>query len=104
MPTVAAFGLLKVTAVLDASALVDLAVPNGIARIVLHITAGEARYTADLNAKNARRAIAVIRALGPENVAAIVQGRLAGNAIAEAGLAVEAKKTAEPKADAPAVA
>jgi len=89
MPTIAARGLLKVTAVLDPAALADLAVPNGIARITLHITAGEARYTVDLNAKNARRAIAMIRELGPENVAAIVQGRLAGNAIAEAGLVVQ---------------
>ena len=104
MPTIAARGPLKVTAVLDPAALVDLAVPNGIARITLHITAGEARYTVDLNAKNARRAIAMIRELGPENVAAIVQGRLAGNAIAEAGLVVQAKKAAEPEADAPAAA
>jgi hypothetical protein len=43
----------------------------------------------DLNAKNARRAIAMIRELGPEKVVAIVQGRLAGNAIAEAGLTVQ---------------
>ena len=46
---------------------IDLAVPNGIPRIILHITAGEARYTVDLNAKSARRAIAMIRELGPEN-------------------------------------
>jgi hypothetical protein len=38
-----------------------------------------------------------------ENVVAIVQRKLAGNAIAEAGLVEQAKKVAEPKTEAPAV-
>jgi hypothetical protein len=38
-----------------------------------------------------RRAIAMVREHGPEAVAAIVQGRLSGNQIAEAGLSVQPK-------------
>jgi hypothetical protein len=102
VPTIAARGLLKVTAVLDPAALVDLAVPNGIPRIILHITAGEARYTVDLNAKRARRAIAMIRELGPENVTAIVEGRLVGNAIIEAGLMVQPRPAQAELTPAPA--
>ena len=42
-------------------------------------------------AKSVRRAIAVVREHGSEVVAAIVQGRLVGSQIAEAGLAVQPK-------------
>ena len=47
--------------------------------------------TADLAAKSVRRAIAVVREHGSEAVAAIVQGRLVGSQITEAGLAVQPK-------------
>jgi hypothetical protein len=46
----------------------------------------------------------MIRALGPENVVAIVQGRLVGNAIAEAGLVVQPKKPKLEQVEQPAVA
>ena len=45
----------------------------------------------DLNAKSVRKAIAAIREHGSDNVAAIIQGRLAGDSITAAGLVAQAK-------------
>jgi hypothetical protein len=47
---------------------------------------------ADLNAKSVRKAIGTIREHGAEGVTAIVQGKLVGSTIAEAGLAVQPKR------------
>jgi hypothetical protein len=49
---------LKVTVVLPAEALAALHVPEGEPRFLLTIRVGDASYTADLNSKSARKAIA----------------------------------------------
>jgi hypothetical protein len=89
--TVTARGPLKVVAILNAAELLDLTVPDGKPRFVLTVRLPDGAVTADLAAKSVRRAIAAVREHGPENVAAIVQGRLSGNSIAEAGLSVQPK-------------
>jgi hypothetical protein len=55
---------------------------------VVTIRLPDRTLTADLSAKSVRRAIATIREQGAD---AIVQGRLTGNAITEAGLSVQPK-------------
>jgi hypothetical protein len=77
---------LKVVAVLDPAELLDVVVPDGKPRLVLTIRLPDHTVTADLNAKSVGRAVATIREQGAD---AIVQGRLTGNAITEAGLTVE---------------
>jgi hypothetical protein len=72
--------------------LLDLDLPNDQPRVALTILAGEGQYRADLNAKSLRRSITAIHEAGPENVAAILQGRLSGSAtIMETGLSVQPK-------------
>jgi hypothetical protein len=56
------------------------------------------RVTADLNAKSVRKAVATISEHGPDGVAVIIQGKLVGDAITEAGI------VAQPKAKPQAVA
>jgi hypothetical protein len=101
---VTARGLLKVVAVLNAAELLDIEVPDGAARFVLTIRLHDRTVTADLAAKSVRRAIATVRQHGPEAVAAIVQGRLSGHQIAEAGLSVQPKGPKPEKAEAEASA
>jgi hypothetical protein len=101
MPTITAKGSLKVTAVIPPEALLGLEAPNGQPRLVLTIVAGDSRYRVDLAAKSVRRAITAVREHGAENVAAIIQGKLVGDAIAEAGLVVQPRV---PKAHPEAVA
>ena len=96
--TVTASGPLKVVAAIEPAELLDVSVPDGKPRIELTIRLPDGSVTADLAAKSVRRAIAMVREHGPEAVAAIVQGRLSGNQIAEAGLSVQ------PKAPKPALA
>ena len=49
------------------------------------------RVSVDLSAKSVRKAIVAIREHGPDNVAAIIQGKLAGDTTTEAGLVAQAK-------------
>ena len=93
--TITARGPLKVVAVLNAAELLDIEVPDGTPRFVLTVTA-------DLAAKSVRRAIAMVREHWPEAVAAIVQGRLSGNQIAESGLSVQPKGPRPAQAEAAA--
>ena len=102
--TVTARGPLKVVAVLNAAELLDIEVPDGKPRFVLTIRLPDGAVTADLAAKSVRRAIAMVREHGPEAVAAIVQGRLSGSLIAEAGLSVQPKGPKPEKAEAEAAA
>jgi hypothetical protein len=101
---VAARGPLKVVAILNAAELLDVPVPDGNPRLVLTIRLPDGSVTADLAAKSVRRAIAMVREHGPEAMAAIVQGRLSGNQIAEAGLSVQPKGPKPEKAEAEAAA
>lgn len=69
----------------------DVPVPDGKPRVALTVRLPNGTVTADLAAKSVRRAIAAVREHGPEGAAAIVQGRLVGTEITEAGLAVQPK-------------
>jgi hypothetical protein len=102
--TVTARGPLKVVAVLDPAELLTVSVRDGQPRVVLTLRLPDGVVTADLAAKSLRRAIATVREHGPDSVAAIVQGRLVGSEITEAGLAVQPKvaKPAPEKAEAAA--
>jgi hypothetical protein len=100
--TITARGPLKVVAVLNAAELLDITVPDGEPRFVLTILLPNGMVMADLAAKSVRRAIAMVREHGPEAVAAIVQGRLSGGQIAEAGLSVQPKGPKLEKAEAEA--
>jgi hypothetical protein len=89
MPTIVARGPLKVVAVLPTDVVAELKVPDGDARFSLTILAGDGRFTCELNPKTARKAIATARQLGAAHCAAIIQGRLQGDKIMEAGLVVQ---------------
>jgi hypothetical protein len=100
--TITARGPLKVVAVLNSAELLDIEVPDSKPRFVLTIRLPDRTVTADLAAKSVRRAIAMVREHGPEAVAAIVQGRLSGSQIAEAGLSVQPKGPKPEQAEAAA--
>lgn len=104
MPTINAKGMLKVVAVLDPAAILDIIISNGSPRCPLSIRFPDRASTvllADLNTKSVRKAQATIRAEGAENVAALVQGRLNGSQIEEAGLVVALRKKPEQPAEQP---
>jgi hypothetical protein len=95
VPTITAKGMLKVVAVLDPASLLDIIIPTGSPRYALSIRFPDRASTvllADLNAKSVRKAQATIRSEGAENVPALVQGRMNGGQIEEAGLVVALKK------------
>jgi hypothetical protein len=100
--TITARGPLKVVAVLNSVELLDIEVPDSKPRFVLTIRLPDRTITADLAAKSVRRAIAMVREHGPEAVGAIVQGRLSGSQIAEAGLSVQPKGPKPEQAEAAA--
>jgi hypothetical protein len=67
---------LKVTAVVDAGALLELNVRDGQSRVELTIQLPDRAVTADLSAKSLRKAIATVRENGPDNIALILQESL----------------------------
>ena len=79
---------LKVSAVLDGYGLVD---PGNKSRVLLAIDVGGKVFTSDISAKSVRKAKAVIAEHGPDNVSLLIQGRLEGSAIVEAGLVAQPK-------------
>jgi hypothetical protein len=91
MSIVTAKSGLKVVALLDPAELLDVVGLEGKPRFVLTIRLPDRTVTADLNTKSVRRAITSIREQGADAVAAVLQGRLSGNAITEAGLSVQPK-------------
>jgi hypothetical protein len=97
---VAARGPLTVVAVLNAAELLDVPVPDGKPRIVLTIRLPDGAVTADLNAKSVRKAVATISEHGPDGVAVIIQGKLVGAAITEAGIVVQPKVRPQTAAEA----
>jgi hypothetical protein len=86
---------LKVTTVVDAAALTRVKIPDGLARIPIAIDVAGETYGAELNAKSLRRVIAVIAEHGPDGVAVLVQGKLAGDTIEEAGISAQVKARSE---------
>jgi hypothetical protein len=90
----------KIVLVLDSAGVLDLAAPEGQARVKLTIGCGAIRYEAEVAAKSVRKAQAAIRTHGPEGVAALLQGKLvSGLQVAEAGLVVQPKIKPEAKVD-----
>jgi hypothetical protein len=88
---------LKVTIPLDAAEVAALPAPGGQERCQLAIACEGKVYTADIATKSLRKAKGTITANGAENVFVMVQGKLKGNEIVEAGLVAQVK-TPKPSA------
>jgi hypothetical protein len=82
---------LKCTIVLDPAEVAQIAAPDGKPRVVIDIRLPDRRISADLNAKSVRKALAAISEHGPDSVAVIIQGKLVGDTIAEAGIVAQLK-------------
>lgn len=82
---------LKAVVVLDPAELAAMADSAG-QRVVLTINAGGRTLGADVASKSFRKARLAIAEHGVEGVAAIVQGKLVGDTISEAGLMVTVKE------------
>ena len=82
---------MKVTVVLDPAEVARLEAPDGKPRVAIGIRLPDRRVSVDLSAKSVRKALVAIREHGSDNVAAIIQGKLAGDIITEAGLVAQAK-------------
>jgi hypothetical protein len=82
---------LKCTVVLDSVEVTQLVAPDGQPRVVVEIQLPDRRVTADVAAKSVRRALATIAEHGPDVVAVIIQGKLVGDTIADAGLMAQPK-------------
>lgn len=90
-------GRTKISTTLDASALLDVPVPDGKPRVVLAIQGPDRIITASVSAKSMRRVQKAIRDAGADNVTLVLQGHLAANdAIAEAGLSVQPRAAKPP--------
>jgi hypothetical protein len=82
---------LKITVPLDAMEVRTLPDPGGQARCQLAITCEGKVYTADIATKSIRKAKSTIAANGVENVFAMIQGKLKGSEITDAGLVAQIK-------------
>jgi hypothetical protein len=82
---------IKCTVVLDPTEVVQIVVPDGKPRTVIAIRLPDRRVSVDLNAKSVRKAVATISEHGPDGVAVIIQGKLVGDLITEAGIAAQPK-------------
>jgi hypothetical protein len=82
---------LKVTAPLDAAEIAALPTPDGQARTHLAISCDGKLYRAEVATKSLRKVKTTIAANGVENMFVMVQGKLKGNEIAEAGLTAQVK-------------
>ena len=81
---------LKVTAVLDPAEVAALPDPT-TAGTVLRIQVAGRTITVDVAAKALRKAKATIAQHGPSEVAVLVQGKLVGETVLEAGLVAQVK-------------
>jgi hypothetical protein len=86
---------LKCSVMLEPSELLALAEPS-TSRILLKINVAGRTITADVNAKAVRKVRATIREHGGDNVACLIQGKLVGDQLTEAGLVAQLKNTATP--------
>ena len=83
---------LKATLVLAPAEVLSLSAPDGKPRCIVRVNVDGRIVIADLNAKSLRKAIATIRANGPEACAVVLQGKLQpDNTLAEAGLTIQLK-------------
>jgi hypothetical protein len=93
---------LKCTIVLDPTEVAQIVAPDGKPRVVIDIRLPDRRVSADLNAKSVRRAIAAIGEHGFDGVAVIIQGKLVGDIITEAGMFSQPKVRPQAAAEAAA--
>ena len=91
---------LKCTIVLDPAEVAQIAATDGKPRVVIDIRLPDRRVSVDLNAKSVRKAVAAIGEHGPDGVAVIIQGKLVGDAIAEAGIVAQPKVKPQAAAEA----
>ena len=82
---------LKCSVVLDPAEVAQLVARDGQPRVAIAIRLPDRRVTADLNAKSVRRALATITEHGPDGVSVVVQGKLVGDIITEAGIMAQPK-------------
>jgi hypothetical protein len=82
---------LKCAVVLDPAEVAQIVAPDGKPRVVINIRLPDRRVTADLNAKSVRKVVAAIGEHGPDGVSVIIQGKLVGDAITEAGIVAQPK-------------
>jgi hypothetical protein len=91
---------LKCTIVLDPAEVAEILASDGKPRTVIAIRLPDRRVSADLNAKSVRKAVATISEHGPDGVAVIIQGKLEGDAITEAGIVAQPKVKPQAAAEA----
>jgi len=91
---------LKCTIVLDPAEVAQLVAPDGRPRFVIDIRLPDRRVSVDLNAKSIRKAVAMLAEHGPDGVAVIIQGKLVGDAITEAGIVAQPKVRPQAPAEA----
>jgi hypothetical protein len=82
---------LKCTVVLDPAEVAQLVAPDSKPRVVIDIRLPDRRVSADLAAKSVRRALVTISEHGADGVSVIVQGKLVGDSITEAGIMAQPK-------------
>jgi hypothetical protein len=80
---------LKCTLVLDPGGLSDPG--SSSTRVALEISFGGRSYTADIATKSLRKFRATIAEHGAANVVCLIQGKLDGNTITEAGIVAQVK-------------
>jgi len=91
---------LKCTVVLDPAEVAQLVASDGKPRVVVAIRLPDRRLTADLNAKSVRKAVAAVAEHGADGVAVIIQGKLAGDSITEAGIVAQPRVRSQAAAEA----
>jgi len=82
---------LKCTVVLDPAEVAQIVAPDGKPRVVIGIRLPDRRVSVDLNAKSVRKTIAAISEYGPDGVAVVIQGKLVGDVLTDAGIAAQPK-------------
>jgi hypothetical protein len=87
---------IKATVVLEAADIARLKVLPGTSRVALQVNVAGRALLAELNAKSVRKCIAAIEAAGQAGANVVLQGRLDGDQLLEAGI------VAQPKAPKPA--
>jgi hypothetical protein len=86
---------IKLTVVLEAAAVAAIVVPDG-GRPRIVVSAAGRRLTAELNPKTLRKTVATIREHGPDQVAVMLQGKLAAGDVIEEGAITAQVKTPRP--------
>ncbi|HEY2595333.1 MAG TPA: hypothetical protein VGK33_15685 [Chloroflexota bacterium] len=85
---------------LDPVEVAQLVAPDGKPRVAIDIRLPDRRVSVDLNAKSVRKAVAAIGEHGPDGVSVIVQGKLVGDSIDDAGIVAQPKVRPQAAAEA----